>query len=355
VLVKRAPQAGETADGNDAVGDFVLVHSAQSDVAEVAWFLRGRTLYRRVLLVQPQFDADLRTPERDLPDPRGFYANYDLSVHWDGSKLVPNALSDLTRRKWRYARFSTAPFPYDVRGWGRLGLPTLRECSSAKWRAGNMPPPGGLPADDATTDFWNDPTPWANIVDPVTGTLNAYLDGPRWAEDVILTNVIGFDVRAWDPGAPVRSDGTTALGPSDLGYQQLAKADAPIVDYGAYVDLGYAPKYSPPAGAPVPLFNHVGDLRSRLQATDAQPARVYDTWSFHYEHDGIDQDEDGLVDEGTNGFDDDNNGIVDDPGELETSAPYPVPLRAIQVKIRAYEPDSRQIREVTVVQEFLPK
>jgi hypothetical protein len=61
------------------------------------------------------------------------------------------------------------------------------------------------------------------------------------------------------------------------------------------------------------------------------------------------------MDTGTNGFDDDNNGVVDDPGEMETSAPYPAPLRGIQVKIRVFEPDSRQVREVTVVQDFLPK
>ena len=35
--------------------------------------------------------------------------------------------------------------------------------------------------------------------------------------------------------------------------------------------------------------------------------------------------------------------------------PYAVPLRGIQVKIRAFEPDSKQIREVTVVQDFLPQ
>ena len=35
--------------------------------------------------------------------------------------------------------------------------------------------------------------------------------------------------------------------------------------------------------------------------------------------------------------------------------PYPYPLRGIQVKIRAFEPDSKQIREVTVVQDFLPQ
>ena len=58
---------------------------------------------------------------------------------------------------------------------------------------------------------------------------------------------------------------------------------------------------------------------------------------------------------GVNGFDDDGNGIVDDDGEKLTSPPYPVPLRGIQVKIRVFEPDSRQIRELTIVQDFLQK
>ena len=42
-------------------------------------------------------------------------------------------------------------------------------------------------------------------------------------------------------------------------------------------------------------------------------------------------------------------------GENLTAPPYPIPLRGIQVKIRAFEPDSRQVREVTVVQDFLPQ
>ena len=41
--------------------------------------------------------------------------------------------------------------------------------------------------------------------------------------------------------------------------------------------------------------------------------------------------------------------------EKTKSPPYPAPLRGIQVKIRVFEPDSRQIREVTVVQDFLPQ
>lgn len=352
VLVKRAPLAGELPDGNDANGPYVLVRSAESDIAEVAWFVRGRTLYRRVLLVRPQLDLDLRTPARDAPAPPGFYHNYDLSIHWDGSNLVANTLGDLTKRECRYAHDTTSgpnSFPFDARGWGQLGLPTLRECSHPNWNAGAMAPISVTPA--PAIDFWNHPHPWDGV-DKATGTLLTYM-GPRVAEDVVLTNVIGFDVKAWDPGAPVKSDGSVALGPSDPGYSALG--GAPVVSYGAYVNLGYAPGYSPAPNAPAPHFQHTGDPRSGLTGTAARPARVYDTWSFHYEHDGIDQDGDGVIDEGTNGFDDDNNGIVDDPGEMETSPPYPVPLRGIQVKLRIYEPDSRQIREVTVVQDFLPK
>ena len=45
--------------------------------------------------------------------------------------------------------------------------------------------------------------------------------------------------------------------------------------------------------------------------------------------------------------------IID--AEKPSSPPYPAPLRGIQIKIRIFEPDSRQIREVTIEQDFLPK
>ena len=54
-----------------------------------------------------------------------------------------------------------------------------------------------------------------------------------------------------------------------------------------------------------------------------------------------------------NGFDDNGNG-VDNPTERNTSPPYPVPLRGIQIKIRVYEPTTEQVREVTVTETFLP-
>ena len=101
---------------------------------------------------------------------------------------------------------------------------------------------------------------------------------------------------------------------------------------------------------------------------------VYDTWSFHYENDGVDEDDDGKVDQGTNGLDDNGwyvnaitgaiqysgqvNGPIngpDDVGERETAPPYDKPLRGIQVILRVFEHDSRQIRQVSVDQHFVPE
>ena len=45
----------------------------------------------------------------------------------------------------------------------------------------------------------------------------------------------------------------------------------------------------------------------------------------------------------------------DDLGERETTPPYDKPLRGVQVIIRAYERDSRAIRQVRVNQHFMPE
>ena len=106
-------------------------------------------------------------------------------------------------------------------------------------------------------------------------------------------------------------------------------------------------------GLTQPLFTGPNQLRSGLRS---DITRVYDTWSLGYEADGIDQDGNGIVDQGTDGLDSTTppDGVIDDAGERETSAPYPYPLRGIEVRIRCYEPTSRQIRQVTVRHTFVP-
>jgi type II secretory pathway component PulJ len=292
----------------------------QSDVAEVAWFVRGRTLHRRVLLVAPSVSLSgvLAT---------GFYANYDLSaraVRGAGGNFLgytPNTLGDLTRRECRFAHCaatgSNSQFPFDVRNWywtvsGSSAqfptLPTLNECSSPGWIVDTAPtvPITSLSA----LDFWTN-NPNYRVSDSALAG-----GGTRVADDIILTNVIGFDVKVWDPLA------------------------------GAYVDLGNS-------GAAA--TNRFASANSRPVATGTGTtmSNVYDTWSTHYESVPVP----GLTGAGrsTNGLDDTGNGIVDSDAEKLTSPPYPYPLRGIQVKIRTFDPDSKQPREATVVQDFLPQ
>ena len=280
--------------GKPFVGRSASTGVIESDYAEVAWFVRGRTLYRRVLLVAPSAPLS-------IPAGESFYGTNDISVRLQGGTLIANNLGDLTMRENRFAHPADT-FPFDVRQWGQLRLPTLRECSQTSWIVGQLPP--AAPPNPATTDLWtNDST--QRIGGDRLGS------GTRISDDVILTNVIGFDVKAWDSTA---SDG---MGGS-----------------GAYVDLGHNFPSSPRG------LGHNGQLPLQGLGTTA---RVYDTWSTSYY---------GPI--WNNGIDDDNSGIVDDDSEKLNPPPYPIPLRGIQVKIRVFEPDSRQIREVTVVQDFLP-
>jgi len=480
--------------------------AAQSQVAEVCWFMRGTTLYRRVLLVMPSHSDPL--PTETSPPAQGFlgfYANYDVSVHQVGGdrfdisgrlnpsdpatrpelRLVANSLGDLTKREYRYGHQPFA-YPHDARFWGPLGLPTMRECSSyrqdtaggafswfwpfpvqqdnpavfpkyddsvvevvpvkgptgtaleRKLIAPVTQPVSGAPsllfnmnttagvlelaipaqADrfDATTRQY----PWFDrsgrvACDRVSGGLADYVLDPdndptsypnfgstRLIDDVVMTNVISFDVEVWDPGAPLiqLADSSTGkvfsdasgtpvvFGPGDHAYlrrdtasgsvtgalRYLAESSTDpvptVVGYGAYVDLNYmawlngiSATYAAPAGYPEAQFRGPGILPTAVAGFVPTAAHVttlptqvmpsfYDTWSTHYESDGLDQDNDGTVDEGTNGFDDDMGNGVDDSGEKEAPAPYPYPLRGLRVKIRAYEPNSRQVREVTIVQQF---
>ena len=131
---------------------------------------------------------------------------------------------------------------------------------------------------------------------------------------------------------------------------------------GTYVDLG-----SSGTGTPSPLagtgFPPTADVfRSRgVRASNASQNDVlttstyatYDTFSSHYEANGLDEDGDGDIDEGTNGRDDNTNGVIDEPQEAETSPPYPYPLRGIEIRIRCYEPSSRQVRQVTIHHTFV--
>jgi len=314
----------------------------EGSTAEVAWFARVTpgtsnpetyTLYRKQMLVMGYMDppASMTPPFTAINFNRltfsswtGFYADWpaDICVRRETGSgfdvLVPNNLSDLTQRENRFLHnlagdTTGAAFPY-------------------AFVAHQTGTPDGLIFDGTT----------------------------RSGEDVVMRNVLAFDVRVFDPGAPVKVVGGTAVVPGDdfnddgtvnsSDGSPFASSPSAV---GAYVDLGNAvPSTAPLTGR---HFHQYGETLSGLVGS-ATSRRTYCTWSTHYEANGIDEDDGGSgpFDEGTDGLDNDANSLVDDAAEQETSPPYPYPLRGLEVRIRVYEPSSRQVRQVTVRHTFVP-
>lgn len=317
--------------------------SLQSPYAEVCWFCRPMpnmanprlySLYRRQRLVMAHpGTTPFINPTSDLTSgsainaPDGGVANsaplsarnaIDVSCRVEGGRLVPNTLADLTKRENRFLHEAAFPHLFD-------------------WDSNDLP-----------------------------------LQEPRLGEDVVLTNVLAFDVRVYDPNAIVKFVGTgpaaEALQPGEAGYQEAAATDSLM--RGAFVDLNWFMPVKPGsqrrATNPAAFLTNLGTVAegqfSRLglavrnnHATlppHLLQRATYDTWSTHYEHNGRDDDSNGVIDQGTNGFDDNNNQRVDEPAEAETQPPYPVRLRGLEIRIRCLEPVSGQIRQVTVRQNF---
>lgn len=300
--------------GEPFVGRF-NAGTLEADCAELAWFCRpsatqpvaGTTLYnlyRRQLLVMgyvglsPFFDGSKATSAPVAGLVAGSTLLYDLSLRLEGGGAVPNALADLAKRENRCFLGGSGPvraaaFPFAV----------------STDATGRMPS-------------------------------NATFDGTdRVWEDVLLTNVIAFDVRVFDPSA---AGGGGAVG----GYVDLGQAG------GSPTAVASGAAW-PPAGQTA--LQSAGMRVGNAPASAALPVSTYDTWSLHYEFNGRDDDGDGTVDDGSDGLDNNGNGVPDDPAEYETSPPYPVPLRGIEVRIRCYDPTSRQVRQVTVRHSFVKK
>lgn len=284
----------------------------ESNVAEIIWWLSLEDengdgvwsteedffLHRRVLLVRP----DLPNP---LPAGAGtgtaFFQNNDVSARPSGVNMIANSLGDLTDRQSRFAHASAFP---------------------------------NVISRNATTLLLDS---------------NYILSGTYKGEDVALSHVLGFDVRVYDPGARVKvATSGELVTPGDPGY---AAAGASTT-LGAFVDLGITTfTGSGVTTADVPNFGGSANALSKLVPPTCT-SRVYCTWSQHYEHNGVNEDGDAVVDEGEDGLDNDNMNGVDDPGERETAPPYPIPLRGVQVTIRMVDHGARQVRQARVVQRF---
>jgi prepilin-type N-terminal cleavage/methylation domain-containing protein len=296
--------------------------SVESPFAEVAWFCRplppkqqpvaGTTLFnlhrRQLLVINYLGDMDLN--DNTLEDIAGIdRSQYDVSFRQVPGKptnaaLFPNSLGDLTKRENRFLH----------------GYLDLIQSGSSRF-----PFPFAL---EGETGFAH---PYASL----DGTFRAW-------EDVILTNVIAFDVRVYDPDAAPWQVGASWNLPGDPGHATPVPRGSQT---GAYVDLGWSRSAPAPWSATFPpngmtAFQSGGKTVTAPPRNDRLPGATYDTWSRHYEFNSNDDDNDGVIDEGTTALDYTDDG--------ETSPPYPVPLRGVEVRIRCYEPISKQVRQITI-------
>ncbi|MCR9115622.1 MAG: prepilin-type N-terminal cleavage/methylation domain-containing protein [bacterium] len=299
---------------NTSTGKYQLIpdgiyRNIESHTAEIIWFVSFSDndgdgnwdgIGEPLKLVRRVFlvrpDIDASSIPFSPTDPP-VHLNYDLSVHVNNvsGNLQTNNLADLAIRQLRAGR--------DFRLSGGTAAP-------------------------------------AYPYDPVAlGTLSFPIGFPRRGEDVVLSNLAAFDLRVYDPRAAVDGNGAIAMLPDDAGYS----TGAGPVARGCFVNLG--------AGD--------GKFSGPPNSLSGMTLPTYDTWSTHYENDGVDQNGNGIIDEATNGVDDNLTsgqiGGVDDDTERETSPPYPFRLRGINARIRAVEFDRHQVLQTSVSHSFVPE
>lgn len=306
----------------------------RSRFAEVVWFsgyqdLDGsngwtpeepRVLIRRQLLIIPS----LGTIASNLTyaDAERYFQNYDLSMRIVQSapgqyNLIANSLSDLSRREHRYGH--NPGFP------GALRITLPAEAPSTA---------------DASTTY-------------VLGDFSSSGGSDNRGEDVMISNLLAFDLRAFSPSVPVHADATAnaaeALLPGDPGYQ-VARGTNQIAA-GGYVDLNYNRYLS---GAAIVNATNVDLFAGGPNTYSGLTTPAYDTWALSYELDPA-------IGNGAafNGIDDPDrdtgmlNTVIDDYGERRTRPPYNAPLRGLRARVRIYDPGSRIVRQVTVDSDFI--
>ena len=202
---------------------------------------------------------------------------------------------------------------------------------------------------------------------------------PLWEDDLLLTGVRSFDVKAYDPEPglynaqnPMTGDftnGPFSAGYLDLGYGSTGTGG--LNGYGGYIlgpnnDGGATPNqlYTPwqYVGQEPQGFGHEGRMPPRTTDYRYHPrrlraygnmgndnaavqrlTRVWDSWSTDYttapDHDVF-----------LNGF-----SAASYPIYPSFPPPYPSPLRGIQIQIRLTDPRGAKVKSITIRHDFTDK
>ncbi|WP_459555775.1 PilW family protein [Lacunimicrobium album] len=197
--------------------------------AEIVYYMRNGNLYRRVMAVRaPGFDLNNdQQPTRIVPGSppttedlfanlypaaNNFYNDFDFSGRFDPSGHVKfNTMADLSDPRNRFGHYLgaggtlqdgtavTQGFAREFIGSGTgsrfFGRYTHEETSDVSFKY----PQGVLPPGNASVHpmlrTYNGPQVAAY---EASGRLNSVYPGPRVGEDILMSNVLSFDVKVWD-------------------------------------------------------------------------------------------------------------------------------------------------------------
>jgi hypothetical protein len=211
----------------------------------------------------------------------------------------------------------------------------------------------------------------------------------RCGEDIILKNVLSFDVKVWNPYWVPLSGGTWAEPQYvDLGQDRLFDAtgrgggtnqNVPFLVNYAYVGLpntytGTPGLGCPPNGAPIGFGStskgHYGGVSgagsiklldlgiydgttpptssdTTYWTTPPMPC-VFDSWTKDYETNANDY----RPNVNTSGVSKNGPATLNDSTLWACPPPYEMDLTSIQITIRCFDPESKNIRQVRVVHHF---
>ncbi|MBT4013292.1 MAG: prepilin-type N-terminal cleavage/methylation domain-containing protein [Planctomycetaceae bacterium] len=359
-------------DGIDNNGNGTLDEPSEGLIAPILHNgMPLATLRRRALLIRPDLNVNGVIPGYTANQIRRFLNENDVSVRVnpDGT-LSANTLSDLSLRQNRVAHIPSAG-------------PTIYG-SNIKTRI------------DKNFPYRFDPT---RLPFQWDYKHKFEVDVYSLGEDIVLDQVIGFDIRVYDPHAKIvsylelptntpetpvqkqaREQEQEPLVPGDPGYIVNSNTDD-LIGTGAYIDLGFASSLTYLPKNVGSELSYRADTRAQLNRFDTPSlfpntfgyfkfgdCRVYDTWTIEYERDGINQNyprnaptvgagENWFIDEGFNGLDDNrsDNAGIDDATEREAPPPYSAPLRGFQVIVRAFQSGQQQTRQFTITHDFTPE
>jgi prepilin-type N-terminal cleavage/methylation domain-containing protein len=280
--------------------------STESPAAEVAYFVRAGKLYRRVLPLRQPVAVDDVTGQPTLPNGQNAF---DPAASWTspfGVNVTGYPAAGSTGSTTFWAEFDHSAFPFGAGNFATfhtvddlsntsvltqfpLGKPRFRFGHSLSPGAGQHRPRefdaagfffGRYTHEETSHRFFTYPHTFTSPVqsDPMSiaatttlatnGVFTPYSGGPRRGEDLLLSNVLAFDVKVWDSLVNNGAGGFVDIGAPSLITAAInpvnGLAELPS-DY-ATVDLaGGSPSWRRLNGSYGPL-------------TSAPSNRVFDTW-----------------------------------------------------------------------------